>query len=272
MLFGIVEMELAGPQGIHDSIKDTKLTGREGTNHDATGRQTDRQQLGKTDFSRNVHQTRHHGSIATGPLLVDFTQESIGGMRNDRGRDTGNDTGQQGNAQGGGAADFGRCFSHTSVHAVSYGTLHDEFGASVRDLLGQDGSETRVETSNSFRGGHFLESIQQSRAEFGVRDGSDTDGLERTQEDIGNGFGSGRCSNVNSGLVFPSLLFSEGSSGLNLEVLDSTKFEPSLNKVSDGGSTETRRECGNTFFGNDCAETSDQSGVVLTRERKYRKW
>ena len=61
-------MELFGTESIHDSIKDTELTGREGTNHDATRDQSYRAELDKANLLGNGHETCQHGSITTGAI------------------------------------------------------------------------------------------------------------------------------------------------------------------------------------------------------------
>jgi len=259
----IVKVKLGSTQGRHDGIKDTKLSGRQGTNHDATGKETHSAQIDEANFTSNVHETRHHGSVATGTLLVDLAEEGIGGVTDNGRSDTGNDTREQGNAQSGRAADFGRRLAHAGVDGIGGGTLHDKLGARVGDLFGQDGSQAGVKSADTFFGSHLTETIHQSVGPFGVRDGTNADGLERTEKEIGNELGTGSGSNVDARLVVVGLLFSKVRGSIDLEEFDSSEFEPSLDEVSDGRGAETGRQGHGAFLGDDLVEASNETAVVL---------
>jgi len=261
-------MELAGSQGAHDGIKDSELSGGKGSNHDATRHETDRAQIVETNFLGNVHETLGHGTFATGALLVDLGKEGIGRVRNNGSGNSRHDTGEETDSKSRRGSDFGRLLAHGNVHVVGDITLDYELGARVGDLLGENGTKARVESSDPFGLGHLGKAITETAGPSGVRDGSDSDRFQGAEKDIGNEFGTRGRGNVNRSLVIPSLLFPKGLRGVDLEEFDSSELEPSLDKVPNGGGTEACGQGHGSFFGNDLLESSNQSPVVLLSGKK----
>jgi hypothetical protein len=259
----IVEMEFGGAQGVHDSVKDSELSSRQGTNHDATRSESDGAQIDKANFLGNVHEPGNQGSGSTSSLLVDLGKESISGVGDNGRSHTGNDTGKERDTKGHAGSGIFRSHLHGRINSVRDGTLHDKLGARVRNLLGQNGNKSRVESTDSFRCCHLVESIHETVGPCRVRNGTDTDRFQGTEKDIRNKLGTGRRTNVNGGLVFPGLFFTHGLSGVDLEELDSTELEPSLDKVSNGSGAQTSRQGHGTLFGNDLLESTNQTSVVL---------
>ena len=260
---GVVEVELASAKGVHDGVEDTELSGDEGTDHDATGEKTDSAEVDEASLSGDSHEAGHHGSLSSGSLLVDLGEEGVGGVRDDGGGNTGTDTGGEGDTDVGSRGEFSRGLAHGSVDGIGGGTLDGELGHGVGDLLGEDGGKAGVEAADALGLEHLDEAIGKAVAELGVGNGTDTDGLEGAEEDIGDGLGSGGGSEVDGGLVVPGGLLTHGLDGLDLEVLDSAELEPALDEVTSGGGTEAGGEGHGTLLGNDLTESTDKTLVVL---------
>jgi hypothetical protein len=259
-------MELGCTQGVHDSVEDTELTGSEGTNHDATWDKTNGAELVETNLLGNIGETGQHWTITSGTGLVDLGEEGIGRMRDNRSGNSSNDTGTEGDSKVGSRGEFVWGLAHCSVHGVGNVTLDSELSHGVWNLLGKNWEETRVETHDTFVLGHFCETVGEAVAELWVRDGADANGLKRAKENIGNSFGASSGDEVDGGLVLPGLLFSETGDNVDLDKLHSSELEPTLDEVSDGGSTKTGSKSHGSLFGNDLTESSDKTPVVLSFE------
>mmetsp|Transcript_42049 Transcript_42049/g.64753 ORF Transcript_42049/g.64753 Transcript_42049/m.64753 type:complete len:332 (-) Transcript_42049:37-1032(-) len=260
---GVVEVVLGCAQCSHNSVENTELSSRKGTDHYATGCETDRAQLKESDFRGNIRQTGHHGTVSTGSLLVDLGKKSISRVGDDGRSNSSNDTRKKRNSKIYGAANLSRCLSHRGVNRIGSTSLDDEFGASVWDLLRKDGKETSVETSNSFGLGHFRETIGKTVAKFRVRDRTNADGFQGTKENVSNELGTSSRSNVDGGLAIPGLFFSHVFDGVDLEKFNSSEFEPSLNEISGSGGSKSGGQCHSTLFGNNLTESTNQPLVVL---------
>ena len=259
----VVEMELGSSQGTHDSVKDTELSSCQGSNHEATGNETNRAELDKANLLGNVDKTGNHGSGTAGSLLVDLGKKGVSGVRDNGRCNSGNNTRSQRDGKVHSWGDFGRCLAHGNVGVVSDSSLDHKLGASVRDLLGQNGEESSVESTKSFGSPHFAKAVSQSSTPGGVRDGANTNSFQWAEEAVSDKLSSGSGPNVNARLVFPGLLFAKVLDGIDLEVFDSSKLEPSLDKVPSSSGSETGGQGHGSLLGNDLSETSDQTLVVL---------
>ena len=263
LLPGVVEVELGCSKSTHDGVKDSELSGREGSNHDTTGDKSDSAELPETNLASNVGKTGHHGTVTSGTSLVHLGEQSVGGVRDDGGGNSSNHTRQEGDSNVDIARELIRCLAHGAVEGVGGRSLHGEFGHGVGDLLGKDGGETGVETNESLGSGHLDESISEAGGEGGVGHGADAHGLERAEEDICDKLGSGGGSEVNGGLVVPGLFLSERLGEVDLDELDSSELEPTLDEVTKGGGTKTGCEGHGSLLGNDLTESADEALVVL---------
>ena len=259
---GVLEVELGGSQGSHNGIVDTELSCCQCTDHDATSGETNGTELDETNFTGDISKTLHQRTVSTGSGLVDLGEKGIGGVGDNGGGNSGNDTTRQGDSKSSGLGNLSRGFSHGLVNAVGSGTLDQEFGAGVRNLLAQNRKETAVESSNTLGFEHLNESGCETVGEFGIGDLANTDRLERAEEDIGDEFGAGGGDNVDSGLVFVGLFVSESLGGLNLEELNSSEFEPSLDEVTKGGGPKTGGQGSGSLFGDNRSHTADQTSVL----------
>ena len=238
-------------------------TGSQSSDHYATGYETDSAKVDESSFRCNVGNTGHQGTGTTSSLLVDLGEKGISRVGDDGSGNSSNNTRSErdNDVLSTGAFSGGR--AHGLVDVVSSISLHDELSASVRNLLGKDRNKTSVESTNSLGLGNLLETVNKTVAELRIRDGTDTDSLQRTEEDISDKFSAGSRYHVDTGLVVPCTLGSEGRGSLDLEEFDSTELEPSLDEVSESGGSQTSGQSHGSLLSNDLTESSDQTLVVL---------
>jgi len=258
-----VEVEFTGAESVHDGVENTELSGRQGTDHDATGAQSDSAKLDEPDFAGDVHQARHHRPVATSSLLVDLGEQRIGGVRDNRRRNTGNDTGREGNAKIHATRELRRRPAHGGVSRIGDGSLYDELRARVRNLFGKDGQESGVKASDAFGLGHFREAVSQTGRPGRIRNGADADGFQWTKEEVGDKLGTCRGTDVNASLMFPRLFVAEVLDGLDFEELDSAELEPALDEITHRRRPQAGSQGHRSFIGDNLLETADKPAVVL---------
>jgi len=257
-------LELLGTDGTHDDIENTELSGGKGTDHDPSGEESDSAESVHTFLSSDVLDAAEHTTITSGSSLVDLGEESIGGVRDGGGDDTSNNTGLEGDND---VLSFGelvgRCTSGI-VDSFSGLTLDLELSHGVRNLLEEDGDESRVESVNQSVLSHdSLGASTHTVSEIGLRDESDSAGFVGAEEDISDALSHGGRSKVDGVSVSPGLLISHGVNETGLEVLDSTELEPSLDEVSLHGGSETSEESTGSLVGNDVSTAGKETGVGL---------
>ena len=265
LLVGVVEVELRSAQSTHYSIEDSELSSSKGSNHDTTGQKSNCAKVHKSNLLGNVHQTDHHGTISSSTLLVNLGKKGISRVRNNGSGNSGNDTRHQGHSNIGSTGKLSGCLAHGSIDGISGRSLHGELSHGVRDLFGKDGEETRIKSTNSLGLQNLSKSIGKTVAELGVRHGTDTHGLQGTEENISNGLSNGGRCQVNWNLVVPCLFLSQGLNCLNFEEFYSTEFEPALDEVSKSSGTETGGKSHGSLLGNNLTHTTDEAGVVPNR-------
>ncbi len=220
-------MELLSASQVHDHVEQQELTGGQGADHDATGAQAHGAQLGEADLLGDVDQTRGDGSGSSGAGLVDLRQQGVGRVGDDGGAHSGNHTGSQRHTQLGSTDQLGLGLAHGGGHAVGGLALDGELGHGVGHLLEQDGSEAGVESLEETIGGEQLGgTIEQTTGEGGLRHEADAGGLQRAEEDIGDGLGHGGRGQVDGGLVVPGLLVTQVLGELDFEELNTSELEP----------------------------------------------
>lgn len=132
-------------------------------------------------------------------------------------------------------------------------------------LLEEDGTETRVESTNTLVLEDLSETAQKTASELGLRDKTDTGSFKGAEGNIGKEFsGSGR-GEVDGSAVLGGVLKTELIDPLLLEEFITTELEGTLEEVTGGGRTETGKESASTLVGNDLAETTDHTTVVCSR-------
>mmetsp|Transcript_25795 Transcript_25795/g.43496 ORF Transcript_25795/g.43496 Transcript_25795/m.43496 type:complete len:246 (-) Transcript_25795:353-1090(-) len=235
-----VEVELLGTSDIHDDVEEQELTSGEGTDHHTTGAEADRAQLDETDLLRNIHKTGGDGTGSTSASLVHLGQQSVSGMRDDGSSHTGNHTRTQSHRQLGGSSELSSGLAQGTGELLGGFTLHGKLGHSVGHLLEQDGAEARVESLNDpFLLHQAGSTISQTLGKGRVGHKTDTSSLEGAQEHVSDGLSHGGGGQVDHGTVVPGSLLAKMLGKVDLEELHTSKFEPTLDKVSNNGGSKT---------------------------------
>lgn len=261
----VVEVIFRCTQSTHDRVEDTELSSSERTDHDATRQETDRTKADDAGFRGDGHQTLHHGTFSAGSRFVDLGKQGIRGVRNDGGGHSGYDTGTQRDPNIGTAGKLGGGLAHGGVDSIGDLTLDGKLGHGVRDLLGEDGDESRVEPANTFVLQNLSEAVSEAVAELRVRNGTDAHGLQRAEEDISDELGGRGGAKVNIRLIIPRLLLPHHLHGLDFEELHAAEFKPTLYEIAEGGGAKASGQGHGALLGHDLTHPPDESGVVLDR-------
>ena len=140
--------------------------------------------------------------------------------------------------------------------------VDDELGHGVWNLLEQDGTETAVESTDTFSSRDLAEATNQTGGEGGLGDQSNTGGLERAEGDVGEEFGEGGGGKVDGRSVVGGGLYSEEVDGLCLEEFITSELEGTLQEVTCEGRTNAGQESTSTLICDDLSETTDETTVV----------
>jgi len=265
LLVGIMEVELLGSGQVHHDVEQSELTGGERTDHHASGAQASEAQLLEANLLGEVDQTAGNGASSSGSLgLVDHRQQSVGGVRHDGSHHTCDDTRAQRDGDLGVAGGGLHVVASDRVDLLSSRALHSELRHGVGHLLEKDGAKARVEAlKNAVLFNNLGECIEQSRGKLGVGHQADAGGFQGAEEDISDELSHGRSAQIDGSSVLPSLLLSNTLSDVDLEELNTTKLEPSLNKITHGSRSEAGGQSGSSLFCDDLAESADHTLVVL---------
>lgn len=129
-------------------------------------------------------------------------------------------------------------------------------------LLEQDGAEARVEGTNTLVLQDLAEATNEAIGEGGLRDETDTGGLERAQGDVGEELGRGGRGKVDGSAVVGCSLDTDQVDGLLLEELVSSKLEGTLEEVAGSRGAKASPDGGRALVGDDLLEATDQARVV----------
>lgn len=130
-------------------------------------------------------------------------------------------------------------------------------------LLEQNGAEASVEGTDALLLQHLAEAAQQAIGVGGLRDETDTGGLERAEGNVGEELGDSGRGDVDEGAVVDGVLVAEDVDGLLLEQLVSSELESTLQEVSGGGGTEASEQSAGALSLDDLLEATDHAAVVL---------
>lgn len=130
-------------------------------------------------------------------------------------------------------------------------------------LLEENGTEARVESTNTLALQDLAETADKTAGESGIGDETDTGSLKRAESNIGEELGGGRRSEVDGGAVVGSGLVAELVDGLLLEELVTTELEGTLEEVTGEGRADTSPDGAEALLANDLPEATDQAAVVL---------
>jgi hypothetical protein len=276
-LVGLGDLDTTGgTKSLLDVAVDGELTSGQGTDHEETGtdtavRATETELLGDLDQTAGGTLTR----LTLG--LVDLGEHGVGGLGDKSGGETGDETGRQ--VVNGLHGVGGLALVDDGVDSLVDLLEDDELGHGVRDpvnvlagtktetvwsdvLLEQDGTETRVESTNTLSAEDLAETTNQTVGELGVGNETDTGGLKGAESDISDELGATGGTEVDGSAVVGGGLVAESVDSLLLEELVSTELEGTLEEVTSGGRTETSPDGASTLVSDDLAETTDQAGVV----------
>jgi hypothetical protein len=129
-------------------------------------------------------------------------------------------------------------------------------------LLEENGSETRVEGTNTLILENLAEAANQAIGEIGLRHKTDTGGLEGAKCNVGEELGGSGRSEVDGRPVVGGSLVAELVDARLLEELVSSKLEGALEEVTGKGRSDTRPDSAEAFFGDDLTETTNEAAVV----------
>lgn len=193
----------SGTESLLDVGVDGELTSGQGTNHEQTGTDTGVRTT-ETELLGDLNETAGGSLSGSAGGLVDLGQHGVGGLGHNGGSETGDET----SGQVGDGLESGRALLLVVEVPDGGGGLlvHDELGHSVRNLLEQNGSESRVESTDALVLGDLGETSNQTGGEGGLRDETDTGSLKGAQGDIGEELGAGGRSEVNGGAVLAGSL------------------------------------------------------------------
>jgi hypothetical protein len=249
----------SGAKSLLEITVDSKLASSKSTNHEETSTET-RERTTETELTADLEETGH-GTLTRSTLgLVDLGKHGIGRLGDDGGGHTGDETGTKvGN----------------SLHAAgeillgvaaedSLGNLleDDELGHGVGDLLEADGTETSVESTDTLVLQHLGETTDKTVGVGGLRDETDTGGLERAEGDISEELGGGGRGEVDTSAVVGGILDTDVVDELLLEEFVSTELQGALEEITGEGRAGTSEESTGTLILDDLAETTDQTAVV----------
>lgn len=242
-----------------DVTVDGELTSGQSTNHEQTSTNTTVATT-ETEFLGDLDQSASGALTGETLGLVDLGQHSIGGLRDNGGSETGNQTRTQVDDSLGSIR--GSVLVDRSVDGLGDLLVDDELGHGVRDLLEQDGTETAVESTETFRLRDLAETRDETGGEGRLGHETDTGGFEGAEGNVGEEFSGSGGGEVDGGSVVGGGFVTELVDTLLLEELVSTKLESTLQEVTSEGRADTGQQSACALVGNDFSETSDHAIVV----------
>ena len=129
-------------------------------------------------------------------------------------------------------------------------------------LLEQDGTEAGVEGADTLLLEHLAETADEAAGIGGLRDETDTGGLERAEGNVGEELGGGGRGEVDTGAVLRGVVVAEEVDRLLLEELVTTELERALEEVAGEGRADTREQGAGTLGLDDLLEAAEQAVVV----------
>jgi hypothetical protein len=137
-------------------------------------------------------------------------------------------------------------------------------GAVTRNdlLLEEHGTEARVETVKTLSLCDLGETRNETGSEGGLRDETDTGGLEGAQGNVGEKLSEGGRNEVDGGAVLDGGLVANHGDGLLLEEFVTTELEGTLEEVTSKGRADTGQESASTLILDDLTETANETTVV----------
>lgn len=129
-------------------------------------------------------------------------------------------------------------------------------------LLEEDGTETSVESTDTLILEHLGEATNETVGVGGLRDETDTGGLEGAQGNVGEELGGTGRGEVDGSAVVGGSLVAKLVDALLLEQLVTAELEGALEEVTGKGRADTSQESAGTLVLDDLAETANHTTVV----------
>ena len=265
-LLGVMEVELLGAHKAHDDVEDAELASSERANHDATRGKPLRAQLDDARLRSNVAQAREHAAGSASASLVDLGEQRVRRVRDDRRHHAGDHTGAKRDGDVATLAHLIRRGADGSVDSLGGSALDGKLGHRVGDLLEEDGDESRVEGAHEPVLGHHLLGARGHAVSVGrVGDEANAARLVRAEEAVGDELGHGGGGEVDLRLAVPRRLVTNRLGDVDLEELDATELEPSLDKVALAGGHQPGEQSAGALGLHHLREAADEAAVVLGR-------
>lgn len=247
-----------GTEHALDVTVDKELTGSEGTDHDETGAHTG-EETTDTELLGHVNETRGDGLAGETLGLVDLGEEGVGGLGDDGGGHTGDETGRKVETGGLALGELGLVLAGELEDLLGCDFVDGELGHGVRDLLEENGTETSVEGTNTLLTEDTEETRGKTGSKGGLGDKTDTGGLERAEDNVGEELGNTRGSEVDGLTVLRGLLDTKVVDSGLLPELVTTELEGTLERVTDNGGAETSEESTSSLLGDNLTEGVDHA-------------
>lgn len=132
-------------------------------------------------------------------------------------------------------------------------------------LLEQNGTETRVKSTNTLLLQDLGETTDQAVGEGRLRHQSDTGGLEGAEGNVSDEFGACSRGEVDGGAVLDGTFVADQVDALLLEEFVTTELEGTLKEVTGKSRPDTGPKSASTLIGDNLTETTDETLVVSGR-------
>jgi len=222
-----------------ERVVDPPLETSQSTDHDDSGTHTSPETI-ETDITVDLLDVIH--SATTSLDTVELRDHSISGLRDQGAENTCNVTRSESDGELSGLGVFILGSGEDSCVEHLYSLFEsDELHDSVGDLSGPEGSETLVETVDTFISSDLSKTFSEGDGEssnLGSLD-SDLNGFPRAQEDVSNDFSrSGRKSPTDT-LVFNGVFGTNDAGEDILEEFVETELSETLKGITDQSGSET---------------------------------
>lgn len=135
----------------------------------------------------------------------------------------------------------------------------------MNSLLEEDGTESRVESTNTLVLEDLGEATYQTAGKAGCGNETDTGGLKRAEGHGGEELGAGSRDGVDEATVLAGRVDTQDIDGLLLEEFVTSELEGTLDEITSDGRTQAGQESTSTLILDDLTESSNGTAVVGSR-------
>ena len=273
----------SGPKNTLNITVDSKLSGSNGTDHEKTGSDTT-VRAANAELLSDFDEAADRAFTWCALGLIDFGQHCISRLGDDSGSKTGNQTGAKVDS---GLGTIGESLLVDPGEDSLGDLLEDnELGHSVGDpvsrsiswnsntsmgviLLKQNRPESGVERANALLLHNATHRREQTVSESGLRDQTNTSGLQGAERNVCEEFGSTGGREVDRGTIVLRLLVANSVDRLLLEEFVTSELESALEEVAGGGGTEACQQRTGALILDDLAEATEHATVIGNRVELY---